>query len=153
MILSRKIYRKLTRRFRGYFESLLDSGDGAVKVGVTGGEYTAEDTVKEHVRLLVGEPLQKRALEAPYAAGGVVGDRQLLEDILDAPGRRGGRRGRSWRCGRHLQQLQVLRPVLLVIRVARVVLHFRLDLVVATARGWRASNGLAAAATWSESPQ
>lgn len=80
----------LTRRLGGYFESLLDGGDGAVEVGVTGGEYAAEHTVKEHVRLLVGESLQERALEAPYAARGVVGDRQLPEDILDAPGRSGG---------------------------------------------------------------
>lgn len=130
----------LTGRLGRYLESLLDGGDGAVEVGVTGGEYAAEHTVKEHVGLLVGESLQDRALEAPYATRGVVGDGQLPEDILEAPGRRGGRRGCSGRRGRHLEQLQVLRPVLLVVRVARVVLHLRLGLVVATVRGQRATS-------------
>lgn len=79
-----------TRRFRGYFKSLLDGGDGAIEIGITGGEYAAEHTVEKHVRLLVGELLQGRTLEAPYAARGVVGDRQLLEDIVEASGRRRG---------------------------------------------------------------
>lgn len=118
-----------TCRLGWYFESFLDGGDGAVKVGITSGEYAAENTVEEHVRLLVGKLLQYRAPEAPYAARGVVGDRQFPEDVLEAPGRRRGRRRRRRRRRRHLQQLQVLRPVLLVVRV---VLHLRR--VVATAR-------------------
>lgn len=79
-----------TRRFRGYFKSLLDGGNGAVEIGITGGKYAAEHTVEKHVCLLVGKFLQGWTLEPPYAARGVVGDRQLLKDIVEAPGWRRG---------------------------------------------------------------
>lgn len=87
-----------TRRFGGYFKSLLNGGDGAVEVGVTGREYAAEDTVEKDVRFLVGELLQDPASETPNAARGVVGDRQIPEDVLEALGRRGRRRSRGRRC-------------------------------------------------------
>lgn len=79
-----------TRRFRGYFKSLLDGGDGAVEIGITCGKYAAKHTVEKHVCLLISKLLQSRAFEAPYAARSVVRDRQLLEDIIEASGRRRG---------------------------------------------------------------
>lgn len=87
-----------TRCFGGYFKSLLDGGDGAIEVSVTGGKYAAEDTVEKDVRFLVGELLQDPAPETPNAARGIIGDRQIPEDILEALGRRGRRRSRGWRC-------------------------------------------------------
>lgn len=64
----------LTCRLRWYLEPLLDRGNGAVEVRVTGGKYTTEDTVEEHVSLLIGESLQRGVPYAPYTAGGLVGD-------------------------------------------------------------------------------
>lgn len=79
-----------TRRFRGYFKSLFDGGDGTIEIGVTGRKYAAKHTIEKHVCLFIGEFLQGWTLEAPYAARSVVGDRQLLEDIIEASGRRRG---------------------------------------------------------------
>lgn len=94
----RRKYVIRTRRFGGYFKSLLDGGDGAIEVSVTGGKYAAEDTVEKNVRFLIGELLQDPALETPNAARGVVGNRQVPEDILEAFRRRGRRRSRGRRC-------------------------------------------------------
>lgn len=86
-----------TCRFRGYFKSLFDGSDSTIEIGITGGKYATEHTVEKHVCFLVGELLQGRTLEAPYAARSIVGDGQLLEDIVEASGRR---RGCRWCRGR-----------------------------------------------------
>ncbi|KYM97276.1 hypothetical protein ALC62_12009, partial [Cyphomyrmex costatus] len=82
--------RKYVRGVNWYFKSLLDGSDSAIEIGITCGKYAAKHTVEKHVCLLVGELLQSWTLEAPYAARGVVGDRQLLEDIIEASGWRRG---------------------------------------------------------------
>lgn len=131
-----------TCRFRRYLEPLLDGGDRAVEVRVTGRKYTTEHTVQEHVSLLVGESLQRGVPYAPYTAGGLVGDGQIPEHVLEPPRRgRGGRGGRGR--GRHPQQLQALRPVLLSV-VARVILHPCLALWAALALNSRFTRRYAA---------
>jgi hypothetical protein len=111
-----------TCSLRRDLESLLDGGDGAVEVGVARRENASEDPVEEDVGLFVGEPLEVRAAEAPDAAGGLLGDGQLAENVLEAtsPGRRA--RGRSHarpRRRRRFQELLALGAVPLVVRPAR----------------------------------
>lgn len=116
----------LTCRFRRYLEPLLDGGDGAIEIRVARRKYTPEYTVEKHVRLFIGESLQRRVAKTPNPAGRFVRDGQIPEHILEPPGaRRGGRRRGGRRRRRHPQELQALGPVLLVAGrvILRVILH------------------------------